>query len=128
MNAKSDADVARGLGISPQALSAFKKKGKFPSNLLIKYCLSHQISIDWILTGEGEKKRGYPSHEGRPEVTTEESPIYNDKGDPELKEIIEWLKTHSNDKKLVSKLIKGRKFTQEAVEGFGIKNLLNEEG
>ena len=61
LNAKSEADVARGLGVSPQALFTFKKKGKFPSDLLIKYCLKHQISVDWLLTGEGEMYRKVPA-------------------------------------------------------------------
>lgn len=57
IGAKSDADVARGLDISPQAMSSFKKQKKFPADLMVNYCLRNQISIDWLLTGKGQKCR-----------------------------------------------------------------------
>lgn len=47
----SDAEVARSLGVTPQALSSFKKAGKFPSDLLITFCLNHKLSLDWLLSG-----------------------------------------------------------------------------
>lgn len=72
-NAKSDADIARALEISPQALFTFKKRGKLPSDLLIKYCLKHQLSIDWLLTGEdyktlSEGKEVMSAHENDPKL------------------------------------------------------------
>ncbi len=36
--ARTDADVARGLGISKAALSSFKRHGKFPYERLVKFC------------------------------------------------------------------------------------------
>lgn len=51
LDAKSDADVARGLEISTAALSAFKKQGKFPYERLVKFCLTRDISIDWLFKG-----------------------------------------------------------------------------
>ncbi len=38
------------------------------------------------------------------------------------------LQEHLEDKKLVLKLLKGKKDIQEALEGFGVKNLLKEKG
>ena len=52
LSARSDADVARGLEISTAALSAFKKQGKFPYERLVKFCLTRDISIDWLFKGE----------------------------------------------------------------------------
>ena len=57
LEVKSDADAARGLEITPQALSQFRGKNKFPYELLIKFCFRHTIVIDWLLTGEGAKHR-----------------------------------------------------------------------
>lgn len=55
LEAKSDADIARGLGVTPQAVSGFRKKGKFPPELLINFCFTHQLSLDWLFTGRGAK-------------------------------------------------------------------------
>ncbi len=74
LNAKSDADVARGLDVSPQALSAFKKQEKFPSDLLIKYCFMHDLSIDWLLLGTGN----YPAQQDQPGVVSEQRADYRD--------------------------------------------------
>ena len=126
MSAKSDADVARGLGVSPQALSTFKKQGKFPSDLLIKYCLVHQLSIDWLLTGEGQMKRG---KEEKPSMVCEKPVIYNNvKGDPEMAEIVQMLRESPQDKKLVLKLLKGKKDIKEALEGFEIAKIKEQDG
>lgn len=57
LDIKSDAGLARELGITPQALSSFKKQKKFPSDLIIKYCFNNKLSIDWLFTGEGPKYR-----------------------------------------------------------------------
>jgi len=73
MNAKSEAAVARGLKISPQALHSFKKQRKFPLELLIKYCLKNQISVDWLLTGK-EFASKYTSSSGIPSASTVNEP------------------------------------------------------
>lgn len=59
---------------------------------------------------------------------SEEPAIYNVSGDAELSEITRLLKEHPQDKKLVLKLLKGKKDIKEALEGFEVKNLLNEDG
>ncbi|WP_306534487.1 helix-turn-helix domain-containing protein [Geobacter sp.] len=51
-----DSDLAKILEITPQAISNFKKKGKLPSDLVIKFALEHKVSVDWLLTGEWDEK------------------------------------------------------------------------
>lgn len=51
-----DSDLAKVLEITPQAISNFKKKGKLPSDLVIKFALEHKVSVDWLLTGEWDEK------------------------------------------------------------------------
>lgn len=50
---KNDSAVARILGITPQALSNYKKKGELPSGLVVKFANLTGLSIDWLLTGDG---------------------------------------------------------------------------
>lgn len=48
---KNDSDVARVLGVTPQALSNCKKKGDMPSKLVMKFAHSYKISVDWLISG-----------------------------------------------------------------------------
>lgn len=124
LSAKSDADVARGLDVSTAALSAFKKQGKFPYERLVKFCLTHSVSIDWLFTGEGEMKRGERGE--RPHITAEPAVAYNVK-DVEMQEIVGFLKENPVDKKVILKLIKSKKMAKEAMEEFaGVKGLVEE--
>ncbi len=50
---KNDSAVARVLGITPQAISNYKKRGEMPSNLILKFSNIYGLSMDWLLTGEG---------------------------------------------------------------------------
>lgn len=50
---KNDSAVARVLGVTPQALSNYKKRGKIPSGLLIKFAELYDLSVDWLITGMG---------------------------------------------------------------------------
>jgi len=59
LNAKSDDDLAKGLEITPQAFFSFKKQNNIPSELLVRFCLVHQISIDWLIRGDQEKNSEY---------------------------------------------------------------------
>ena len=101
--ARTDADVARGLGISTAALSSFKRHGKFPYERLVKFCLSKGISIDWLLTGKGHM------------VAVEES--FND--DPELREIVHILRHESPEaKRCILKILRARRELKEGVDAF----------
>jgi len=54
---KNDSSAARALGITPQALSNYKKRGVMPANLIIKFADIYNLSVDWLLTGNGETHR-----------------------------------------------------------------------
>ena len=75
-----------------------------------------RISLDWLLTGEGEMKRGYS-----PAVVEEIAKygaLYNNvKGDPELEEILEILQNDLPEaKKAVLKILKTRKSLKAGIQ------------
>jgi transcriptional regulator with XRE-family HTH domain len=113
--------------VSPSAIGAYINEGRIPeAPILLKIAQSLNISMEELLTG---KKVGYPPREEKPlKVSEEESPIYNDKGDPELKEILRYFIDNPQDKKFCLKMIRGKKDIKEAVEGFVSNNLMKEEG
>jgi hypothetical protein len=45
----SDADLARVLNMPASTFSEQKKKGKVPTEAVLRYCLDKQICIDWLL-------------------------------------------------------------------------------
>jgi len=51
---KNNSAVARVLGITPQALSNYKKKDKMPISIVLKYSKLYGLSLDWLITGKGE--------------------------------------------------------------------------
>ncbi len=68
---KNDSKVARILGITPQAISNYKKRGTFPPSLVIKFSNIYGLSVDWLLRGDGETYR--PGIEKRPILTASEN-------------------------------------------------------
>ena len=50
---KNDSALARKLGVTPQALSNYKKRGRLPAGLIIKFASLYAVSVDWVLTGKG---------------------------------------------------------------------------
>lgn len=56
---KNDSAVARVLDVTPQALSNYKKRGKMPLNLVLKFVTIYNcgdgpdLSFDWLLLGKG---------------------------------------------------------------------------
>ena len=50
---KYDSAVARRLNLTPQALSNYKKKGRMPAGLVLKFAAIYGLSVDWLLTGFG---------------------------------------------------------------------------
>lgn len=51
---KNDSAVARVLGVTPQALSNYKKRGEMPTDLVLRFSNIYGLSVDWLITGEGE--------------------------------------------------------------------------
>lgn len=56
-NLKNDSAVARVLDITPQALSNYKKRGHLPTDLVLKFADIFGLSMDWLISGEGEMYR-----------------------------------------------------------------------
>lgn len=51
---KNYSELARTVGLSPQAISNYKKKDEIPPRLIFKFAETYNISIDWLLTGVGD--------------------------------------------------------------------------
>jgi len=49
--------LARAMGITPQAVSNYKRRGGLPIGLLIRFARRFNVSVDWLLTGEGRISR-----------------------------------------------------------------------
>lgn len=85
-----------------------------------------RISVDWLLTGEGEMKRGYIPHDVGHQAVAESPGIYNDK---ELAEIIDILQRDLPEAKgAVLKILKARKELKAGMENLLNVNKITEEG
>lgn len=51
---KNDSAVARTLGVTPQALSNYKKRGEMPTDLVLRFSGIYGLSVDWLITGQGQ--------------------------------------------------------------------------
>jgi transcriptional regulator with XRE-family HTH domain len=68
---RSSSALAKKLSVTPQALSNYKKNGRMPANLVLRFSNIYGLSMDWLTTGDGavqrpgnedmEELRGYPS-------------------------------------------------------------------
>jgi transcriptional regulator with XRE-family HTH domain len=118
-------DLARHLGLeSAMAISKYEADQREPDiSKLIKLSDLGGVDLNWLLTGVTSEAR-YQSHPDR----ACESPVATPYDDEDVAAIVAWLRTNPKDKKLILKLIEGRKITKEALEGFGVGDLLNEEG
>lgn len=121
---QSDSDVAELLGMSRTAFAERKRRDSIPYEELVRFAEQESISVDWLLTGEGEMLRHAKE---KPLMVREESAVYNER-DAEIAEIVEWLKNNPKDKRLVLKLVKVKKEVGEAFEGLEFKIILKEEG
>lgn len=46
---KNNSALARALGITPQAISNYKKRGELPADLVIIFARGYGISVDYLL-------------------------------------------------------------------------------
>ena len=99
---KNDSAVARELGVTPQALSNYKKRGRMPMNLVLKFATIHSLSMDWLLTGEGKPYKGGFEGEGHL-LAMEETKTY---GKEELKKITSFAQLNADEIIYVGKLLK----------------------
>lgn len=51
---KNSSQMAKALGISPQAISNYRKKGLLPAGIVMEFAAKFGISVDWLLTGRRE--------------------------------------------------------------------------
>ncbi|MBI5826824.1 MAG: helix-turn-helix domain-containing protein [Deltaproteobacteria bacterium] len=53
-NMRNYSEIAKGLGISPQAISNYKRRGEISPGIILKFAKTFGVSVDWLLTGEGD--------------------------------------------------------------------------
>ncbi len=63
-NLRNSSQMARMLGLTPQAMSSYKRRGAISAGLIFKFASICDVSVDWLLTGEGEVFRS--AEGGRP--------------------------------------------------------------
>ena len=73
---KNDSAVARALGVTPQALSNYKKRGEMPTDLALRFSNIYGLSMDWLLTGEGETRKPGRAGETASHLAAEETALY----------------------------------------------------
>ena len=52
---RTDAEVAKKLGLKPNTLSERKARDSVPFEEIFRYCVKNDIYLDWVLTGVGSK-------------------------------------------------------------------------
>ncbi|WP_090899335.1 helix-turn-helix domain-containing protein [Azotobacter beijerinckii] len=57
LETKSSSQLANALGYSPQAVSGWKTRDTVPYAKCVEIASQHGISLDWLLTGEGQMRR-----------------------------------------------------------------------
>lgn len=126
INISNDSELARALEITPQALSNFKKRGEIPSDLVIQFAVKYKLSVDSLIADVMPDiilRKGVETIyiETKPPVVAEPSAIYNVREDAELAEIVDILQHDLPEaKKLVLKILKGRKEFKEGMEGLSV--------
>jgi DNA-binding Xre family transcriptional regulator len=51
-----DKEVAEALGLTPEYFAVIKKRNKIPYEALVRYCLHHRISLNWLLGGQTPRR------------------------------------------------------------------------
>lgn len=55
--ARTDAELSKALGISPQTLSSWKIRESIPYALCMELAQEQGVSLDWLLLGDGQQNR-----------------------------------------------------------------------
>lgn len=58
---ENDSQLAEELGLSSSGFANLKKRGSLPYERFERVCNSRNVSMDWLLTGEGAMWRGEPT-------------------------------------------------------------------
>ena len=59
--AENDSQLAEILGLSSSGFANIKKRGSLPYERFEQLCNSRNVSMDWLLTGDGAMWRGEPA-------------------------------------------------------------------
>jgi transcriptional regulator with XRE-family HTH domain len=54
---RNGSEMAKTLGVTPQAISNYKKKGELSAGFVLRFAGLYNVSVDWLLTGIGNKFR-----------------------------------------------------------------------
>lgn len=54
---RNSSEMAKAMGVTPQAISNYKKKGELAAGFILKFAEAYDVSVDWLLSGEGERSR-----------------------------------------------------------------------
>ena len=65
---RRDSQLAEILGVSPQAVSQARRKGKIPDGWVLKVAAQFGLSTDWIFFGRGEASAGAVQNAQAPEA------------------------------------------------------------
>lgn len=57
---KSDSELGTALGVPPQTISSWKSRDSVPYAKCVEVAEERNISLDWLLTGDGPMRRGEP--------------------------------------------------------------------
>jgi hypothetical protein len=57
LSVESDSELSRKIGINRATLGNWRNRNSIPYSLCINICEKENLSIDWLLTGEGEMFR-----------------------------------------------------------------------
>jgi len=112
-HAKSDAALARDIGVSPQALSNFKNENRWPTTRLLDFCKKHGISREWLLLGTG-----FPLEKDvqRKEEVEIEAIVKHLKANPHLRSLLYAFVTGSvSGERMTYQINSGAKADQNAV-------------
>lgn len=58
-----DKEIAQALNLTSEYFAVIKKRGKIPYEAIATFCQKREISINWILLGQGETKLYHEKNE-----------------------------------------------------------------
>lgn len=53
----TDSELSSALALSPQTLSSWKIRNSIPYSLCVNLAACHDVSLDWLILGEGPQQR-----------------------------------------------------------------------
>lgn len=68
INASNDGQLARKMGLSSSAYANLKARASIPHEKIILLAISHNVSLDWLLTGQ-ENQAQHTSKSSTPSLT-----------------------------------------------------------